>query len=197
MSAVSTTNPPAQTSAGSNASPFLRPTISEVHSFAQNWARRNRDLARSMEPEDIVQEVELRLWKKFGGDDNRYAIPTGETSWEPLVATIATHIVCDCARHDDAPRHGGTYVHVPIGDHDPAEASSMLDSLERRDQLERIRRCADTLPDLYRKVIIQMCFDGRDYESIARDEGIPVTTLRTHVMRGLQMLREILKTSRL
>ncbi len=74
-----------------------------------------------------------------------------------------------------------------------ARGESAPSEAELVERMELHRAVADevlALPDPYRKAILSLYFDDVRAEEHARSLGIPVATVRTHVRRGIELLRE-------
>ncbi len=79
-----------------------------------------------------------------------------------------------------------------------AEALPPADSLvEEAELAAQLAREVRALPEPYRTAIVLVYFEGRGAASIAREKGIPEATVRSHVHRGLERLRERLARERL
>ena len=59
---------------------------------------------------------------------------------------------------------------------------------DERDAL--VQRALRTLPEKYRLPLVYSAIGGLDYEAISTMLAMPVGTVKTHVFRGKQLLRE-------
>lgn len=65
-------------------------------------------------------------------------------------------------------------------------AASLIDLAEDR---ERVRRAVAELPLNYRTVVVQYYFQQLSYQEIARQTGLSIGTISTHLHRAKQLLR--------
>jgi RNA polymerase sigma-70 factor (ECF subfamily) len=61
-----------------------------------------------------------------------------------------------------------------------------------KEDKERVRLAIDTLPEIYREVILLHYFAGYDYKSIAASLGISENTVKSRVLRAKQKLYLVL-----
>jgi len=71
----------------------------------------------------------------------------------------------------------------PAREGDPAERA------EARDLRDRLLASVRDLPEPYRSAVELRFLAGREPRDIARERSIPASTVRTQVLRGLEMLR--------
>ena len=72
----------------------------------------------------------------------------------------------------------------------PEEMPSAHDLVERAEQQQRLVRAVLALDDPYRSTILLRYFEGLTPKEIAELRELPAATVRTHLHRGLQQLRE-------
>jgi RNA polymerase sigma-70 factor (ECF subfamily) len=60
------------------------------------------------------------------------------------------------------------------------------------DEALHLRRAIDALPEKYRAVITLYHLQGRQYDEIAKVLGVPMGTVKTHLFRAKEQLRNIL-----
>ena len=72
---------------------------------------------------------------------------------------------------------------------------STADEIERVELLTRVARAVQSLPEPYRAVILQRYWEGPAPREIARLRGLPVTTVKSQLQRGLRRLRVALEDS--
>ena len=65
-----------------------------------------------------------------------------------------------------------------------------LSLLIRQEAAERVRSALWALPPHYRIVIELRHFQALDYESIAAEVGLPLSSVKTHLFRARRMLAE-------
>lgn len=72
----------------------------------------------------------------------------------------------------------------------PTPSSSPDDVVAHEHERRRVVQALLELDEPYRAALIARFFDGLEPAAIAARDGVPVETVRTHVKRGLQRLRE-------
>ncbi len=75
------------------------------------------------------------------------------------------------------------------------EAESALDAVTRAEQQQWLVSAVIGLPEPYRTAIILRYLDGYTPLEVAKETGVPPPTARTHVHRGLALLRERLDSA--
>ncbi len=129
--------------------------------------------------EDVLAETYLAVWKKAGAWD-----PARGSAMSWLTA-VAKNQAIDCHRARLALRL------EPIGDgwdlvDDSPDVERLLLSAER-DTL--IQRClAALLPD-QKAAIKAIYFEGLPYAKLSKREGVPLSTLKSRVRRGLATIK--------
>lgn len=58
---------------------------------------------------------------------------------------------------------------------------------------ERVQKALQKLPEKYRLALYLYYFEDLKYEEISEDMGIPINTVRTHIKRGKERLKEELR----
>lgn len=126
--------------------------------------------------DDVVQEAWLVQQKESS--------PRGRAWWAGVVKNLARN------RKRQEDRRRSRELRAARGERWP----SAEESLERVEILERVVAAVRTLDEPYRTVVLWRFFDERSIEEIARERGCPENTVRTQVRRGLERLRERLRT---
>jgi RNA polymerase sigma-70 factor, ECF subfamily len=129
--------------------------------------------------EDLLQETMVRIWRhpeKFGGDVE---------ALRPLVFTIARRIAIDAARARNArPTEVGDQGLEAVAEEEPAFERVLLAHL--------VRRALKALSPDHRAVIIEVHFNGRSVEEVARLFGIPLGTAKSRTYHAARNLRQAL-----
>lgn len=73
-----------------------------------------------------------------------------------------------------------------------AAAEPPLDGAESHEIDEAVTRALDTLPEMYREVLVPHISDGKKPHEIARDLGRPQGTVRAQIHRGIRLMRKAL-----
>lgn len=130
--------------------------------------------------QDAVQETCLRVLRSV--KEWRPDAP-----FERWVFTIAANVIRDMARRRQVRRES------PLSD---SEGESLLpagDSLERSDDLERVKRAIETLDPSESAPLVLYLLHGVPQAEIARHLDLPVEHLRVRLFRAVRKIRRALK----
>jgi len=132
--------------------------------------------------EDFTQEVFLRAFRKLGsfsgareGRDNSFS------GWLYTLAyrwAINTKRAYRSIREDFFPE-----IEVPGRD-------NTVDEVIREDTIHRVRKELERLPGLYTMLVHLKYYEGFSYVRISGITGIPVGTIKSHIYRCKQLLKE-------
>ena len=75
------------------------------------------------------------------------------------------------------------------------DASDVLEDLERRESVERVRRAVLSLPPVYREVVVMCDLQDSSYEEAAQALECPVGTVRSRLNRARGMLARKLRVA--
>ena len=134
----------------------------------------------TMESESIVQETFWRFWEALP----RYS---ADRPLLPYLAAIASNLARDRYRRES--RLSDTDLDSVLEEWDTTD----LDLDQRVDQkkvLKRLAEAVEALPFAYRTVISLRYDAGMSYEEIAKTLSLPLNTVRTHLRRAKQILRQ-------
>jgi RNA polymerase sigma-70 factor (ECF subfamily) len=162
---------------------YRRPVYSTVFRIMQNID----------EAQDATQEIFVKLYRSL-------------RSWDPEKAKFSTWLyrlaanhAIDCWRNrrrrsesqlEEAPER--LFSESPLR----YAIRSPYREVETREQVQEIRRCVDTLPDLQKKVFILRYFQELKLEEIARVEDCSLGTVKTSLFRATHAVRRALRESR-
>ena len=73
------------------------------------------------------------------------------------------------------------------------EKVDLVKETVRNEVSERVQKALMRLPDKYRLALYLYYFEDLKYEEIAEDLNLPVNTVRTHIKRGKEKMKEELK----
>ncbi len=150
------------------------------------WAMARRRLSDREEAEDLVQDVFVELWRYADRFDRSIA------SSEAFVAVITRRRIVDRLRRMTA-RPAVSALDAAAWDvADHAE----VDRTERAEEVVRAREAVATLPEDRRKVLLLSVMEGRSHGQIAELLGMPLGTVKAHVRRGLDAVRQRLGVGR-
>lgn len=82
---------------------------------------------------------------------------------------------------------------LPLSENLPAREESHWEKAAREEEKGLAQGALELLEGKYRKIIRLYYFDDLSYEEISRKLRMPVNTVRTHLRRGKDILRKILK----
>jgi len=138
-----------------------------------------RTLGRGEDVEDLSQEAFLRVFRFLPEFQGRARLST----W---ICTVAQRVAVDELRRRQrsvliAPADEA--LDLPSADDVPAAAEQ-----QQRDAL--VRAALQELPEKLRLPLLYASIDGLDYDTIAMMLALPVGTVKTHIFRGKQLLRE-------
>ena len=67
-----------------------------------------------------------------------------------------------------------------------------MDPVEQTDEVARATAALESLPEPRQEVLRMALMAGTTHTEIARQTGLPLGTIKTHVRRGLIRMREML-----
>lgn len=152
-----------------------------------------RIIQNSEEALDATQEIFIKLYRSL-------------RTWNPRKAKFSTWLYRLACNHaidywrarrrraesqiSDAP---GPPVHPLAIDE---AIRSPFQELGSKEEVDRIRRCADTLPELQKKVFVLRYFEELKLEEIAAMENCSLGTVKTSLFRATQTMRKSLRRLR-
>lgn len=146
------------------------------------WSLARRFLGDPEGAEDAVQEIFIDLWNHAGRFD------PSRSSEITFVAMIARRRLIDAVRKSSRlPVTTSLATAESLACGPDAEARA-----ERAEDVVRASAALDALPPDQRRVLSLAIRQGRTYDQIARETGLPLGTVKTHARRGLIRLREAL-----
>jgi len=154
------------------------PHLDAAYNLARWLAGNERDA------EDITQEASLRAFKFFssfrGGDARSWLLTiVRRTAW----TWLRRNRQHEEAVEFDEELHGGQDVSA-----NPEVA------LVRADDVEVVRQALETLPALFREVLVLRELEGCSYKEIAEIAGVPVGTVMSRLARARGQLQTALST---
>lgn len=146
------------------------------------WSLARRMSSSAADAEDATQEIFLEIWKSAG----RYDAALGSEA--VFVTTIARRRLIDRMRaRKRRPRTEEFDETVTI--ESGAEAA---DSGALAVEAALAARALEQLGEAERQVLLMGIVDGLTHSEIATATGKPLGTVKTHMRRGLQKIRELL-----
>jgi len=162
---------------------YRRPIYSIAYRIIQN----------SQDAQDVTQEIFIKIFRSLSAWDPEKA---KFSTW--LFRLAANHAI-DCWRanrrrpESQFPEESTERVdwRARIGD----AIRSPYRDVERKENVETIRQCADSLPELQKKVFVLRFFHDLKLEEIAEMEGCSLGTVKTSLFRGTQAVRRAIRRS--
>lgn len=168
--------------------------ISAFDTLVQRWERKiqgavYRIMGSGEDARDLAQETFLRAYRGLGSFKS-------EARFSSWLYQIALNLCRDRLRQ----RRGKTL--VSIEDLDPATAARVdrsgptvtaHDMVEAKDLGRIVAAAMSDLPEEQREVIVLKEYEGLTFQEIADTLGVPVSTVKTRLYRGLVQMRERLE----
>jgi RNA polymerase sigma-70 factor, ECF subfamily len=166
--------------------------ISAFDTLVQRWERKiqgavYRIMGSGEEARDLAQETFLRAYRGLGSFKS-------EARFSSWLYQIALNLCRDRLRQ----RRGKTL--VSIDDLDPTTAARIdrspataQDLVEAKDLGRIVAMAMSDLPEEQREVIVLKEYQGLTFQEIADTLGVPVSTVKTRLYRGLGQMRERLE----
>ncbi len=147
-------------------------------------------LARRMglaadEAADAVQDIFVALWRSAERFDPALATE------KVFVAMIARRRLIDLRRRLGRRAESAA---SEAGESLASGARSAVEELALRDEGARARAALSELRPEQRRVIELSVLEGLSHQQIADTTGMPLGTVKTHARRGLQRVRELLRS---
>ena len=136
-----------------------------------------RDRSRA---EDMAQEAFLRAFRNL-------ASWRQESAFSTWLFSLATNLYCSELRRIPPITLPFDEVHEP---HDPRDMGS---DLAQRNQSAAVHKAVQTLPPKYREVLTLYYFHEMDVPTTARSLNLPEGTVKAHLFRARNLLRDKLK----
>lgn len=141
-----------------------------------------RIVGEAADAEDVVQESFLALWRQAGRLD------PGRGTVRPLLLTIVRRRAVDVLRRRSGrPERGLELVEPqPATTPDPVELASLAE------ERATVQRMLQELPSDQRQAIQLTYFGGLTASEVARQEEIPLGTVKSRLRLALQRMRKML-----
>ncbi|MEM6368968.1 MAG: sigma-70 family RNA polymerase sigma factor [Myxococcota bacterium] len=150
------------------------------------WSLALRQSPSRADAEDVVQDIFVELWRTA----ERYDPSKGTEA--TFIATIARRRLIDRRRTRVRERRRI----VPVADLEVESIPSQEhERIERFADAMLARKALRSLPPDRRRVLLLSVDQGLTHEQIAQATGLPMGTVKSHLRRGLQTLRNLLHGS--
>ena len=135
--------------------------------------------------EEVVADVYLQVWRKAATYD---AARGRALTW--LLTICHSRALDQLRRKDEAEAHPEPESLRPElleGDNDP------LDLLQAIENQSAVYAAMETLNPIQRQLIALAFFKGLSHQEAADQSGLPLGTVKTHIRRALEQLRQTLQ----
>ena len=133
--------------------------------------------------EDVLQEVYLNIWNRSQSYSSTRAKPM---TW---MIAIARNRAIDRLRLN---RTTAPFL-TPIEDIDVADHGLLpLDSMLEHEKGQALKSCIESLEERQRGMIMAAFYEGFTYDDLAKRLGVPLSTMKSWIRRGLAKLRQCL-----
>lgn len=137
-----------------------------------------RLLGNPEDAQDVLQTVFVTAWQKAHAFDPARASPI---TW---LAAMTRNRAIDRLR-----QRGGKLEDLEAAADVADGRPSAIEVIEEAEDHNRLRRCLEELDERPRTMISAAFLDGASYPELARREGVPLSTMKSWVRRGLMKLR--------
>ena len=156
---------------------LYRETSPRLLGFILRFLRR-RDAA-----EDCLQEAFVLIWRHARSYDGTRGAPM---SW---MLSIARNAAIDRLRRE---RRSPWIEETAEGEDPPEPAGDLAEEMLALAEADEIGRAVADLPEAQRRAIHLAFYLGYTHEELAEKLGLPLGTVKSHVRRGLERLKESL-----
>ena len=154
-----------------------------------------RNLRDPADAADVTQEVFVKVFRNISGFH-------GEASLRTWIYRIALHEASNQRRWWGRHKRQELTIDAPL-DNDEGESFCLADALATRDASPydcaarsevraRVEAALQTLPDVFRKVVVLREIEGFGYQEIAEILNVNIGTVKSRLTRGRAALREAL-----
>lgn len=156
--------------------------------FVRRYQRRVYGLAVSILgdrvlADDVAQEAMVRAWRHAGAFDGRRG---SVTTW---LLAITRNLSIDALRAARAKPASDDVLIAAL----PSTGDLPADASVSADELRRVARALDAIPDEQRRALLLSRLRGMTAAELARVEGIPLGTAKTRIRTALLRLRADLR----
>lgn len=149
------------------------------------WSLARRFSQTQADAEDAVQEIFISLWKSAERFDS------SKSSEMTFVSMVARRRLIDLNRRRQAVSRAVTT--QPIDSVDVANSSDVAEKAAIDDQASHALQVLNQLPDDQCKAIKLSVYNGLSHNQIAEQMNLPLGTIKTHIRRGLNKVRDQLR----
>lgn len=149
------------------------------------WSLARRRFASVADAEDAVQEIFLELWRSADRFD------PGRARETTFVAMIARRRLIDRVRKATRERAG-----LEMLSRQPTPERTASDAIESHPDASRVALAIRGLPAGQSRVLDLSLTQGLSHREIAETTDLPIGTVKSHLRRGLERVRQTLAGER-
>jgi RNA polymerase sigma-70 factor (ECF subfamily) len=138
--------------------------------------------------EDVLQEVFWQVWRNAGRFDPRRAPPA---VW--VFAIARSRAIDELRRRHHAATMSSTAM---PGIAKAEQTDSPFENLLDNERQSAVRQALEGLPLEQQTAIMMSFFRGQSHAQVAREQGIPLGTVKTRISLGMKRLRNLLHLER-
>lgn len=135
-----------------------------------------RSLGARHDPDDLVQEVFLRVFRRLHTLEKPSALRS-------FVYSVGVRVVCEEIRHAQVEKRASARLALA------AEDGVAGADFESRDTLLRIERILSDLEDKHRAVFVLRHVEGMDLQEIADGLGISLASVKRYLLKALRAIQ--------
>ncbi len=152
--------------------------VTEHQQFLYNLAL--RATSHPQEAQDVVQEAFIRAWRSIKSF-------RGQSSFRTWLYRITTNLCYD--RYPKLQRDRET-LSLEVEHYHPVQADHLEQKMDRDQMRELIHQQMQTLPELYRMVLLMRYQKDLSYKEIAEVLEMPMGSVKTAIFRAKNELKE-------
>ncbi|MAG58141.1 MAG: hypothetical protein CMJ83_17790 [Planctomycetes bacterium] len=147
-------------------------------------------LRRQCEPEDIISEAWMRAVSKI--DRFEYRRKGSFLDW---LQQQIRWVILDRVRQQDrrpppaAALPADSNPENPVGPDPSAQGPGPATEVSRKDLKARLVESLESLPEIYRAVLVHHCLESKSVQEIAEETGRKANTVSQQLKRGLELWR--------
>jgi RNA polymerase sigma-70 factor (ECF subfamily) len=158
------------------------------------YATACRIIQNSDEAQDATQEIFIKLYRSIASWD------PGKSKFSIWLYRLASNHAIDCwrsRRRRAESQMSEDSAEKVQHEHTMGDAfMSPFGEVKKKEEVEKIRRCMDLLPDLQKKVFVLRYFQELKLTEIAEMENCSLGTVKSSLFRATQAMRRSLRKSR-
>ena len=143
------------------------------------WSLARRFISNPADAEEAVQDVFMELWTRADRFDAKRA---GEATW---ISLVARRRLIDRARREHRSPDS-----KPLADAGHLLSQDAYQAVEANVETQRVMKVIDAMKPEQRQVVRMATWLGMTHAAIADELGLPLGTVKSHLRRGLERVRQ-------